>query len=163
MKISKKIEEAVNRQITHEFEAEHIYLGIAAYFESLALPGFAHWMYKQAEEERTHAMKFFKFVVERQGAVSLEALAKPASAYKSPLAAVEAAYEFELGTTKKIHALYDLASSEKDYATAAMLQWFIDEQVEEENNAVNLIEQVKMAGESKGALMHLDHRLGKRE
>ena len=163
MKIGKKMEDAINAQITHEFEAEHTYLGIAAYFESLTMPGFAHWMYKQAAEERTHAMKFFKYVCERAGAVSLDALAKPSSAFKSPLAAFEAAYAFELTTTKKINALYDLAVAEKDHATMMMLKWFIDEQVEEENSAVQNIEQVKMAGESKGALMHLDHRLGKRE
>ena len=163
MKIGKKVEGAINHQITHEFEAERTYLGIAAYFESLSLPGFAHWMYKQAEEERTHAMKFFRFVVERQGAVTLDALAKPSSSYDSPLAALEAAYEFELGTTKKIDALYELAVAEKDHATASMLKWFIDEQVEEEDSASQLIERMKMAGESKGALLQLDHGLGKRE
>jgi ferritin len=163
MKIGKKMEDAINGQITHEFEAEYTYLGIAAYFESLSMPGFAHWMHKQAAEERTHAMRFFKYVCERGGAVSLAALAKPQSSFKSPLAAFEAAYGFELATTKKINALYDLAASEKDHMTASMLKWFIDEQVEEENNAVQNIEQVKMAGESKGALLHLDHRLGKRE
>ena len=163
MKIGKTMESAINRQITHEFDAERTYLGIAAYFESLTMPGFAHWMHKQAAEERTHAMKFFKYVCERAGAVSLDALPKPSSSFKSPLAAFEAAYEFELTTTKKISALYELASAEKDHASMMMLKWFIDEQVEEENNAVQNIEQVKMAGDSKGALMHLDHRLGKRE
>jgi ferritin len=163
MKIGKKMEDAINRQVTHEFEAEHTYLGIAAYFESLTYPGFAHWMYKQAAEERTHAMKFFKYVCERGGKVEVDGVEKPASAFKSPLAAFEAAYEFELTTTKKINALYDLASAEKDHATMMMLKWFIDEQVEEEDNAMRNIEQVRMAGESKGALMHLDHRLGKRE
>jgi ferritin len=163
MKIGKKVEDAINRQVTHEFEAEHTYLGIAAYFESLSLKGFSAWMKKQAAEERTHAMKFFDFVCERGGAVSLDALAKPSSSFKSPLAAFEAAYDFELTTTKKINALYELAVAEKDHATASMLKWFIDEQVEEEDNALSNIEQVKMAGESKGALLHLDHRLGKRE
>jgi len=163
MKIGKKMEDAINAQITHEFEAEHTYLGIAAYFEALTLPGFAHWMQKQAAEERTHAMKFFKYVCARGGSVSLDALAKPVSSFKSVLAAFEAAYAFELTTTKKINALYELAIAEKDFASASMLKWFIDEQVEEENNATQNIEQVKMAGESKGALMHLDHRFGKRE
>ncbi len=163
MKIGKKMEEAINRQVTHEFEAERAYLSIAAYFESLSLSGFAHWMQKQAAEERTHALKFFKFVCERGGIVSLDALPKPPSGFGSPLAAFEAAYEFELGTTKKIDALYELSIAEKDHATSAMLKWFIDEQVEEEDNAMRNIEQVKMAGESKGALLHLDHRLGKRE
>lgn len=163
MKIGKKVEDAINRQITHEFEAERTYLSIAAYFESLSFPGFAHWMYKQAAEERTHAMKFFKYICERGGMVELEAIPKPASEFKSPLAAFEAAYEFELGTTKKINALYDLASEQKDHASMIMLKWFIDEQVEEEDNAMRNIDQVKMAGESKGALLHLDHRLGKRE
>jgi ferritin len=163
VKIGKKMEDAVIKQITHEFEAERTYLSIAAYFESQSFPGFAHWMHKQAAEERTHAMKFFKYVCERGGIVSLEAMPKPASGFKSALAAFEAAYEFELSTTKKINALYDLAVAEKDHASMMMLKWFIDEQVEEEDNALRNIEQVKMAGESKGALMHLDHRMGKRE
>ena len=163
MKIGKKMEDAINAQITHEFEAERTYLSIAAYFESQSFPGFAHWMQKQAAEERTHAMKFFKYVCERGGAVSLDALPKPASSFKSVLAAFEAAYAFELTTTKKINALYDLAVTEKDHASMMMLKWFIDEQVEEEDNATRNIEQVRMAGESKGALLHLDHRLGARE
>ena len=163
MKIGNKMEDAINRQITHELEAERTYLSIAAYFESQTLPGFAHWMQKQAAEERTHALKFFKYVCERGGVVSLEAMPKPASGFKSALAAFEAAYDFELTTTKKINALYDLAAAEKDHASMMMLKWFIDEQVEEEDNAMKNIEQVRMAGESKGALMHLDHMLGKRE
>jgi ferritin len=163
MKIGKKMEDAINQQITHEFEAERTYLSIAAYFEELSFKGFAHWMYKQASEERTHAMKFFSYLCERGGAVSVDGVEKPASGFKSPLAAFEAAYAFELSTTKKINALYELAISEKDHATASMLKWFIDEQVEEEDNAAQNIEQVKMAGDSKGALLHLDHRLGKRE
>ena len=163
MKIGKKMEDAINGQIAHEFEAEHTYLGIAAYFESLTMPGFAHWMFKQAAEERTHAMKFFKYVCERGGKVEVSGMDKPLSSFKSPLAAFEAAYAFELSTTKKINALYEIAAVEKDFASSSMLKWFIDEQVEEENNATQNIEQVKMAGESKGALMHLDHRLGKRE
>jgi len=163
MKIGKKMEDAINAQITHEFEAEHTYLGIAAYFEALTMPGFAHWMYKQAAEERTHAMKFFKYVCERGGTVSLDALPKPVSSFKSVLEAFGAAYAFELTTTNKINALYDLAVAEKDHASMMMLKWFIDEQVEEEDNATRNIEQVKMAGESKGALMHFDHRLGARE
>jgi ferritin len=163
MKIGKTMEEAINKQIAHEFEASFTYLSIASYFEALSLKGFAHWMYKQADEEKTHAMKFFKYLCERGGNVSLDAMPKPPSAFKSPLAAAEAAYEFELGTTRKINALYDLSVAEKDHATASMLKWFVDEQVEEEDNATQMIEDLKMAGESKGALLHLDHRLGKRE
>lgn len=163
MRIGKKMEDAINRQITHEFEAEKTYLSIAAYFETLSFTGFSHWMQKQAAEERTHAMKFFKYVCERGGTVTLEAVPKPPSSFKSVLEAFQAAYDFELGTTKKINALYDLAASEKDHASMMMLKWFIDEQVEEEDSAMKNIDQVKMCGESKGALMHLDHRMGKRE
>jgi len=163
MKIGKKMEDAINNQIAHEWEASFTYLSIAAYFESLTLPGIASWMQKQSDEEKTHAMKFFKYICERGGKVEVDGVEKPASGFKSPLAAFEAAYAFELTTTKKINALYELANAEKDFASASMLKWFIDEQVEEENNAMQNIEQMKMAGESKGALLHLDHRLGKRE
>jgi len=162
MELTKKVETALNRQITHELDAWHVYLSISAYFEAQTLSGMAAWMKKQAEEEMGHAMKIFKYVNERGGTVALEALSAPASGFKSPLAAFEAALAHEQRNTKFIEDLADAAASEKDKATVSFLQWFIDEQVEEEDGARKNVELVKMCEGSKGALMHLDHRMGKR-
>lgn len=162
MELAKKVETALNRQITHELEAWHVYLSMSAYFEALSFSGMASWMKKQAEEEMAHAMKIFAYVNSRGGAVTLEALAAPASKFASPLAAFEAALGHEQRNTKFIEELSDVAEAEKDKATVSFLQWFIDEQVEEEDSARRNIEHVKMAGESKGALLHLDHQMSKR-
>lgn len=162
MELTKKVATALNQQVTHELEAWHVYLSISAYFETLSLSGMASWMRKQAEEEMSHAMKIFDYVNDRGGAVKLEALSAPAANFASPLAAFEAALAHEQRNTAYIENLADVASVEKDKATASFLKWFIDEQVEEEDDARKNVDLVKMAGESKGALMHLDHRMGKR-
>ena len=163
MELSKKVESALNRQVTHEFEAWRAYLSISSYFETLSLCGMAHWMRKQAEEEMTHAMKVFDYINDRGGAVKLEALSAPAFKFAIPLAAFEAALAHEQKNTRHLEDLMDVASSENDKATVSFLKWFIDEQVEEEDNARKNIDFAKMCGESKGALMHLDHRMGKRD
>lgn len=163
MELAKKVETALNRQVTHELEAWHAYLAISAYFETKTLLGMAHWMKKQAEEEMSHAMKIFGYINERGGAVSLETLMAPSLKLGSPLAAFEASLANEQRNTKFLEELTDLAASEKDKATVSFLKWFIDEQVEEENEARKNVELANMCGDSKGALLHLDHRMGKRD
>ncbi len=162
MELSKKVESALNRQITHELEAWGAYLSISAYFETLSLSGMASWMRKQSEEEMAHAMKIFDYVNDRGGKVALEALAAPPATFGAPLAAFGAALAHEQRNTKYLEELVDVADAEKDKATVSFMKWFIDEQVEEEDNARQNVEMVKMAGESKGTLLHLDHRMGKR-
>jgi len=163
MELGKKVETALNRQITHELEAWHVYLSISAYFETKTLKGMASWMKKQADEEMSHAMKLFAYINERGGTVTLEALAAPAAKLTTPLSAFEAALAHEKRNTAFIEELADVAAAEKDKATVSYLKWFIDEQVEEEDDARTNVELVKMCGDSKGALLHLDHRLGKRK
>ena len=163
MKIGGKMEEALNRQVNAEIYSAYLYLGMSARCTELNLKGIAHWFYVQAQEEMTHAMKFYRFVLERGGRAGLPAIEGVRSDWKDPLEMFTTAYEHEQKVTGLINGLMDIAAAERDHASASMLKWFIDEQVEEENNAVQNIEQVKMAGESKGALMHLDHMLGKRE
>lgn len=163
MKITKKVEKAVNAQINAELYSEYLYLAMAAWFDANNLPGFAHWMHKQALEEHSHAMKLYKYVFDRGGIVELEAIAKPESKWKSPLEIFRASYGHEQLVTKLIHELSDLARTQNDKATESMLTWFIDEQVEEEANALQIVEQLAKIGESTNGIYMVDHRLGKRE
>ncbi|MBT3721089.1 ferritin [archaeon] len=162
MKISKKMQDAINAQINEEFASSYIYLSMAAYFESENLSGMATWMKLQAEEEIEHAMKFFNYVFERGGDVKLTAIKEPKDKWESPLNAFEEAYAHEQFITKKIHALADVADELDDLATESFLKWFIDEQVEEENNALTIVEKLKIMGDSKGSLLMYDRVLGKR-
>jgi len=135
---------------------------MAAYFESINLRGFAHWMRVQAKEEQEHAMKFFEYIVERQGKVVLEAIDAPTAKWKSPMNVFEDAYNHERKVTESIHKIVDLAESEKDHATGVFLQWFVKEQVEEEGSANDILEKLKLVGSEKGAVFFLDAQLGKR-
>ena len=160
--ISTTMQEAINQQIAHEFYSSYLYLAMSAYFETLSLPGFAHWMRQQSDEEREHAMKLYDFLHDRGGAVELKALAQPPGEFQSPLDVFQQALEHERKVTKLIHQLNELALKESDYATQAHLQWFITEQLEEENNASQVIEQLKMTGGQPAALFMLDRELGAR-
>ena len=156
------MQDAINAQINEEFASSYIYLSMAAYFESENLSGMATWMKLQAEEEIEHAMKFFNYVFERGGDVKLTAIKEPKDKWESPLNAFEEAYAHEQFITKKIHALADVADELDDLATESFLKWFIDEQVEEENNALTIVEKLKIMGDSKGSLLMYDRVLGKR-
>jgi ferritin len=160
--ISKTMQDAINEQIAHEFYSSYLYLAMSAYFEASNLPGFARWMRVQSAEEREHAMKFFDFVNDRGGTVELKALDQPPGEFQSPLDVFQQALEHERRVTGLIHRLYEQAVGENDYATQAHLQWFITEQVEEEKNASQVIEQIKMTGGQPSALFVLDRELGAR-
>jgi len=157
-----KVEAALNAQINKEFYSAYLYLSMSAHFEAQNLPGFAKWTRVQADEEKEHAMRIFDFVNERGGRVALEAIDKPPTAWGSPLEVFEAILEHEKKVTQSIHDLYALAVKENDYATQVMLHWFIEEQVEEEANASLMVEQLKMAADHRGTLLHLDRHAGKR-
>lgn len=160
--INKKMEAALNKQINAELYSAYLYLAMNSYFNSLSLQGFANWMRIQALEEMTHADKFYKYVTERGGRVTLEAIDKPPAAWKSPLAVFEQVYRHEQKVTSLIHSLVDLAIKEKDHATNTMLQWFVNEQVEEEANADALVQQLKMIGDNGYGLLMLDRELAAR-
>lgn len=154
---------ALNDQINHELYSAYLYLSMAAYFESKNLPGFANWMKVQAQEETGHAMKFYEFILDRGGVVTLKAIAQPPTDFKSPLEVFKQSLEHEKKVTALINKLYEQALTDKDYPAQVMLQWFIDEQVEEEKNASEIIARLEMIGDSKGSLLYLDHELGKRK
>jgi len=160
--ISKTMENAINEQINKELYSSYLYLSMAAYFESINLGGFAKWMYVQEGEEREHGMKFYHHLIERGAHPQLKAIAGPETEWVSPMACMEAVYEHEQGITKSINALYELAMKEKDYPVQIMLQWFISEQVEEEKNALDIIESLKRIEAHDTAVLMLDKQLGKR-
>lgn len=162
MNISKKIQDALNKQVNEELESAYIYLGMAASLEGMNFSGMASWMKSQANEEIRHAMKLFDFVNDRQGDVKLMALPAPKQVWKNPLEVFHAALGHEQLITKKINELVRLADRENDHATHSMLHWFVDEQVEEEANASENVKKIKMIGSSNSGLLYLDKEMGKR-
>jgi ferritin len=154
--------QAMNVQMNAEFYSSFMYLAMAAHFEHEALPGIAHWLKLQAEEERGHAMKFFGHMVERGGKPILAALPASPANWAGPEAAFKNVVEHEEQVSRLIDSLAALARKEEDFATENFLQYFIKEQVEEEAQSKLLYAQFQMAGASKGSIMMMDHRLGKR-
>jgi ferritin len=161
--LSKVVEDAINEQIKNELYSAYLYLAMSAHFEVANLPGSAHWMRLQSQEEVEHAMKFFDYVNERGGRVVLQAINQPPAEFKSPLDIFQQALEHEQKVTGMINNLYALAVKENDYPTQVMLQWFIEEQVEEEKSAGDVVEQLKMIGDHIPSLLMLDRQLGARE
>ena len=161
--ISKTMEAALNKQINREFYSAVLYLSMSAYFETVNLKGFAKWMRVQAKEERAHAVKIYDYMIARGGRVSLEAIEAPKVKWASADKVFEEAYAHEQKVTGMINALVDLAIKEKDHATFEMLQWFVKEQVEEEEQTSEILAQIKILGDVIGHLFFLDHQLAKRE
>lgn len=160
--LGKKMLEELNNQINEEMASAYIYQAMAAYFESEGWKGMAHWMDKQASEEQVHARKFYEYITARGGRVRFQAIQEPPFSYKSPLDAFNAALKHEQHITARIDLLVDLARKDKDNATEIMLQWFVMEQVEEEEHATEIVEKLKKIKDHVGGLFQLDHDLGKR-
>ena len=156
------VRDAMNEQIKHEFYSAYVYLSMAGSFEVATLPGFAHWMRKQYEEETGHALKFFDFLLDRGESVQLLPLEGPPHAFRSPLDTFEQALEHEKEITSRIHELYDLSVQEGDYPAQVLLNWFVTEQVEEEKVATEIVERLRMADDDSAALLLLDRELGER-
>jgi ferritin len=160
--LSNPVQDAINDQINHELYASYLYLSMSAYCETMNLPGAAKWMKLQAQEELGHAMKFFDYVVERGGKVSLRAVEQPPAEFGSLLSVFEQALQHEQKVSKLINDIYGIAVQEKDYPTQVMLQWFVEEQVEEERSAEEVVNYLKMAGDHPAGLLMIDGRLGAR-
>ena len=160
--ISKAMQDAVNEQINKELYSSYLYLSMAAYFENKNLPGFARWLHVQTDEERAHGMKFYQHLVDRGGSVMLKAIAAPATEWKSYLEVFKEVQAHEAKVTASINILYELALSEKDYPLQVLLQWYINEQVEEEKNAAEIVQQLELIDAHGTAVLMLDHQLGKR-
>jgi ferritin len=159
---SKKMEKALNEQVNAELFSAYLYLSMEAYFKSMNLNGFANWMRVQTQEEITHAMKIYEFIDERGGRIILKAIDGPQTKWDTPLAVFKAVYEHEQKVTGLINNLVNLAIEEKDHATNTFLQWFVNEQVEEESSADQLVQQLKMMENAPGGMFMLDRELGQR-
>lgn len=161
--LDQEVLNALNKQLNQELQNAYLYLSMASYFDSINLSGFAHYFKVQAREELGHAMKIYSFIVDRGGKVELFDVPKPKSGWNSIVEAVEDFYNAEVANTKRIWSLVDLARSKGDKATEMFLKWFVDEQVEEEKNASELLAKVKMAKDSPAAILALDNMLAQRK
>ncbi|MGA7836872.1 MAG: ferritin [Ignavibacteriaceae bacterium] len=160
--IKEKMEKSLNLQLNQELYAFYLYLSMSAYFDSLNLNGFSSWMRFQAEEEKTHALKFYDYILQANAKVDLQNIEAPKKTWKSSLDVFQDTYKHEKKVTESIYEIVDLAISEKDHATHNFLQWFVSEQVEEEATALKILEKIKFIGDNQGALFMLDRELGSR-
>ena len=161
--ISKKMMEALNKQINAELFSSYLYQAMSAWLSWKNLNGFAKWFSAQAQEENKHAMKFYQYIYDQGGRVILGAIAAPQADFASVKAIAEEQLKHEKKVTALINNLVKIAREEKDVATEIFLQWFITEQVEEERNAEEIIIKLDMVGEKGSALYLLDKEMGKRE
>ena len=161
--ISKTMEQALNKQVNREFYSAYLYLAMSSYFETDNMKGFAHWMRIQAKEEQVHAIKIYDYIIARGGKVNLLDIEAPKAKWSSAGKVFEEVYAHEQKVTAMINGLVDLAVKEKDHASFEMLQWFVKEQVEEEEHSSAILAQVECIGDIPGHLFYLDNQLGKRE
>jgi ferritin len=161
--LSEKMLNELNDQINAELHSAYLYLAMSAYFEDLNLKGMAGWMKVQATEEVGHAMKFYGYVFDRNAKVELKMIEGPQTKWDSPLAAFQAALEHEQYITGRINKLVELANQDNDYATRSLLNWYVDEQVEEEASANEIVERLKSVSDNKAGLFILDRELGARK
>lgn len=160
--LSKKMLDELNKQLNMEFYSMYLYQAMNAYFDLLSLDGFAYWMDAQTKEETMHATKFFKHILDRGGELKLLPIEAPPSKWKSPLDAFQEAHKHEVKITGFINKLVDLSIKESDHATNAFLKWFVDEQVEEEKSADDIVQKLKLIGGDKSGLFMLDRELSTR-
>ena len=157
--ISETIQTQINDQIQAEFYSSYLYLQMSAWLDEQGLKGMSHWMDIQAQEEWTHGMKFYRYLLERGGTVSFQAIQAPPTTWASPLEAFQQALEHERMVTGRINALVDLTIDERDHATRSLLQWFVDEQVEEESNAEENVRLLTMSDGNPQATFMIDRQL----
>jgi ferritin len=160
--MDRAVQDALNEQIGKELYAAYLYLAMSAHFELKSLLGFAKWMRFQAEEELGHGMRLFDYMNRRGAAVVFGGVEAPPGEFAGPLKNFETALGHEKKVTMMIHELYDLAVEKHDHATQLELQWFITEQVEEEDSIGTIVDQLKMAGDNEAAIFILDRELAAR-
>jgi ferritin len=162
--LKEKVLKALNEQVNAEQYSALLYLSMSAWFEDKGLPGFANWMYVQYQEELTHANKIFKYIVERSGKAEVKAIEQMPADFESVLQVVEKTLAHEQHVTELINNLVDVAVDARDHATQSFLQWFVDEQVEEEANVTEILDSLKLIeGDGKGnGLFMLDRELRQR-
>ncbi len=160
--INERMEDAINEQINWELYSAYLYFSMAAYFDSMSLKGCANWMRIQAMEEQTHVKRFYDFLTSRGGRVLLSEIKAPETEWKSPLDVFEETLKHEEVVTGRINDLVDLSLELKDHATNSFLKWFVDEQVEEEESADEVIQSLKLNENNPGGLFMIDKELAAR-
>ena len=160
--MNKKIATAMNDQIQKELQSAYLYLSMSAYCATESYPGMAAWLHHQWSEEIAHALRFYNFVIDRGGRVNLKKIEAPPAEFSSPLAVFEQALANEQAVTASINGLYELAQSEKDFASYPLLDWFATEQVEEESTVGQIVEDLRRVGNAGEGLLFIDSKLGQR-
>ncbi|AIO19098.1 putative ferritin-1 [Candidatus Izimaplasma bacterium HR1] len=158
--MNKRLEDAINEQLNFEIESAHVYLAMQGYIATLGLPGFENWLAVQYQEELAHSTKFMKYINERGGRVLIKGFEDPRTDYKSVLEVFEVALNHEFEVTARINNIMKIAHEESDYATISFMGWFVDEQVEEEDNFSTLIDKIKLVKDA--GLYMLDKELATR-
>lgn len=160
MRIHENVTNLIKDQVNHELGAAYTYMGMSAYFDSKDLPGFARWFRGHAQEEISHAMRLYDFLVSCDVPVELSAMAAPATKYESPRAALEAGLRHEEMVTDQIKKMFEVAHESKEYTTQPMLHWFLAEQVQEEDLFRQTLHEVTVAGDSPFDMLQLDKEMG---
>ena len=158
--ISKKIEKAINEQILKEEYSSRLYLAMASWCESNGFPGAAEFLYEHSDEERMHQLKFVHFLNDRGGYAVLKPVEQPPSKFTTLLSMFKEVLKHEQYITASINDIYHLCMTEKDYTTGNFLQWFIEEQIEEESLMNSILDKMELAGADKVGLFHIDKELG---
>lgn len=159
---SEKLTKEMNSQIKHELYSAYLYLSMASHFDANNLKGFSHWMKVQAKEELEHGMKFYEYLNSRGAKVNLEVIDQPPLEFGDPVEIFAMVLDHEKSVTDRINLLYSIAIDDKDYASQSFLNWFVDEQVEEEEHAAEILDTLKKVGDKSTALFMLDRSLGER-
>lgn len=160
--INPKMEEALNLQINKEIYSSYLYLSMSAFLERQSLNGFANWMKIQSQEEYVHAMKFYAYLLQKGGKITLLEINQPKTDWKSVLEVFEDTYTHEQTVTESIDNLVNLAFDVRDHATNSFLQWFVNEQVEEEANATKILDELRMVADNKTGLFMIDREMAQR-
>lgn len=163
MNLDPKVAALLNQQVNNEMFASYAYLAMSAWFETTAFRGFTSWMAAQSQEETLHAMKFYTYIHDRDGRVTLESLGKPQSEFESAIDVFNSSLEQERAVTAQIHEIYNAAGEANDHETKNFLNWFLDEQVEEEKTLRDMIDRLELVGEDPIGLLRLDDEAQARE
>ncbi|HYF38028.1 MAG TPA: ferritin [Prosthecobacter sp.] len=163
MKLTDELQALLNEQINNEMASSYVYLAMAAWFEQTPYLGFASWMFNQSREETMHALKFYQYVVDRDGKVELATIEKPRHDFKSPVDAFEHSLQQEQKVTQQINDLYDVAERVKDHASKNLLLWFLNEQMEEEKTVRDMLDRLKLADGDPASLLVLDREAAARK
>jgi ferritin len=163
MMLNEPMQQAINAQINNELFSMYSYMSMSAYCEHKQFRGCAHWMRLQSQEEHVHAMRLYDFLIARQGRVKLQPIAQPQFDFASLPDVFQKAFEQEQAVTNQINALYEMAFNEKAFAALVELEWFINEQVEEEKTARDIVYKFQLVKDDPAALLDLDRELGARQ